>query len=250
MKQFKFYLQRFYGFAPQLKSPSDWQQWYQGQTKLHKCEKVKTTHLPASLKRRSSDSVKLALDIAFECLGQETQVDYVIFASQHGESSRIQLILQQISNRQMLSPTDFSQSVHNTASGLLSITKNITSNINSISAGEDTFFMAFFEAVVYLQLNPKTKVMIVIYDEVLPLLYERYQVVYDQQYACAFILTDTQAQNTIAMTCDVTACNNSKLRSVPPALIFMAWLYSNQQNSLTMDSVFWRFNWYKEEVLS
>lgn len=252
---FTFTIGAFYGLAPKLDNPHAWLAWRNQPFALEKQAELSLARVPASLKRRSSTGVKLALETAFECLSRNINtasqsIDYTIFASQHGESSKLQALLKQILHKEMLSPVDFSQSVHNTASGLFSLAKSITTNVNSIAAGRDTFLIAFLEALTYLRLHPDSRVVLVSYDECLPVCYETYAVQYDQQYACAFSL-----HNQVEDCCDSIKCT-LELTIKPeeqqaeeldnlPALDFVAWLCDSADTSLRLSSAFWRFNWYK-----
>ncbi len=249
---FTFTIGAFYGLAPKLDNPHAWLAWKNQPFTLEKQAELSLAHLPVNLKRRSSTGVKLALETAFECISRNINtasqsIDYTIFASQHGESSKVQALLKQILHKEMLSPIDFSQSVHNTASGLFSLAKSITANVNSIAAGRDTFLMAFIEALTYLRLNPNSNVLLVAYDECLPECYETYVSQYDQQYACAFLLHNRWAdcRNLIQCRLKLADAQVNKTSDYPPALNFMAWLYDSVDKSLRLSSAFWRFNWYK-----
>lgn len=216
---------------------------------------IAVTHLPANFKRRSSLGVKQALEVALDCFAQskeDVSIDYTVFASQHGEVNRVQSLLKQIAQKELLSPMDFSQSVHNTASGLLSLAQGIKTNINSIAAGKDTFFMAVIEALTYLQLNPHSQVLLVIYDEPLAVCYKSYDCHYDQQYACAFILDNYAHTLENAFNCRLTLSQSTDMLLTkkdiavfPPALTFLAWVYERSDNNLQQDSAFWQFTWYK-----
>ncbi len=244
--------------APTLNAAGDWQKWHKNKQNLPNSGEIATTHLPANLKRRSSLGVKQALEVALDCVAQSKEnlaIDYTVFASQHGEINRVQSLLKQVAQKELLSPMDFSQSVHNTASGLLSLSQGIKTNINSIAGGKDTFFMAIIEALTYLQLNPHSQVLLVIYDEPLAVCYQSYDCDYDQQYACAFIMDNYAHTTKEGFICrlDVLPSTKGETRKeiaaqtavFPPALIFLAWAYDEFDNNLRQDSAFWQFNWYK-----
>lgn len=258
MTGFTFTLRHFSGMAPTLNTAGEWQKWYKNRQNIPSSGDIAITHLPASLKRRSSLGVKEALEVALDCLAQSKEnltIDYTVFASQHGETNRVQSLLKQIAQKELLSPMDFSQSVHNTASGLLSLSQGIKSNINSIAGGKDTFFMAIIEALTYLQLNPHSQVLLVIYDEPLAACYQSYDCDYDQQYACAFMMDNYAHTTKDGFSCrlDISPRAEGEKRKeiavhttvFPPALIFLAWAYDEFDNNLKQDGAFWQFNWYK-----
>ncbi|RLV60519.1 3-oxoacyl-ACP synthase [Parashewanella curva] len=94
--------------------------------------------------RRFSVLTKMMLSAAFDCVDD---IKYpAVFASRHGELARTTELLKSISLKESLSPTAFSQSVHNTASGLFSILQKNTEALTSIAAGEQTFTMAAIES--------------------------------------------------------------------------------------------------------
>ncbi|WP_192483287.1 MULTISPECIES: beta-ketoacyl synthase chain length factor [Cysteiniphilum] len=258
MTSFTFNLRHFSGMAPTLNTVDEWQKWHACKQDLPNSGDIATTHVPASLKRRSSLGVKQALEVALDCFAQSEEnlaIDYTVFASQHGEGSRLQSLLRQIAQKELLSPMDFSQSVHNTASGLLSLSQGIKTNINSIAGGKDTFFMAVIEALTYLQLNPHSQVLLVIYDEPLAESYKSYHCDYDQQYACAFIIDNYVHTTKEGFTCRLNLSPSTKGETrkdistetavFPPALVFLAWVCDQFDNRLKQDGAFWQFNWYK-----
>ncbi|WP_440683428.1 beta-ketoacyl synthase chain length factor [Cysteiniphilum halobium] len=254
MTSFTFNLRHFSGMAPTLNTVDEWQKWYKHKKNLPNSSNIEITHVPLNLKRRSSLGVKQALEVALNCLAQsqdERAIDYTVFASQHGEVNRLQSLLTQVAQKELLSPMDFSQSVHNTASGLLSLAQGIKTNINSIAGGKDTFFMAVFEALTYLKLNPHSQVLLVIYDEPLSACYKPYACHYDQQYACAFIVDNYThtTENAFNYQLTLSQSTKAKINAFPPALTFLAWVYNQSDNTLQQDSAFWQFSWYKKVIL-
>ena len=127
----------------------------------------KTTHVSKSIQRRSTLLTCLALDVAFE-LSHWSFPKYAVFASRHGEISRVLELLLAISQQEPLSPTCFSQSVHNTASGIYAITNKSNMAINSIAAGPTTLNMALLDAYAYLTLNKEHSVLVIYFEQSLP----------------------------------------------------------------------------------
>ena len=60
---------------------------------------------------------KLAVQIALEAAG-DSKPDFLVFCSQHGDLTRLREMLRDIASGVELSPTAFSQSVHNASAGL------------------------------------------------------------------------------------------------------------------------------------
>ncbi|NNM58892.1 MAG: hypothetical protein HKM04_03675 [Legionellales bacterium] len=123
--------------------------------------------IPSTFRRRCSQASKIALSVAMQAIKSQS-IDYAIFCSQHGEISHTLALLEQISQEEALSPTWFSQSVHNTASGLFTLCQHMTQSVTSIAAGKNTFLAGMIEGLTWLQLNPEKTILIVQFDEALP----------------------------------------------------------------------------------
>ena len=63
---------------------------------------------------------KMAVQVALQTAGDE-RPDFLIFCSRHGELVRTRELLGSVVGGSELSPTGFSQSVHNTSAGLYTI---------------------------------------------------------------------------------------------------------------------------------
>jgi hypothetical protein len=116
-------------------------------------------------RRRLSRLSRLALSAAHSCAGERHFLP-TVFASRHGEIHRTLGLLGDLAHNEPLSPMAFSLSVHNTASGLYSITTGNTAPSTAIAAGADTLSMAMIEAIGQLQRHDE--VMVVYAEEPLP----------------------------------------------------------------------------------
>ncbi len=155
-----------------ISNKAQWLQWCESAQSLSTSEPVLTGLVPKSVLRRASKLTNLSLDVALE-LTQNLDPDYLIFASQHGEISRSIELLNAIARSEDLSPTAFSQSVHNTGVGLFTIIKQSTTKATAIAAGDNTIFMALADAYGFLKAQPQAKVLLVMSDEKLPEDYQR-----------------------------------------------------------------------------
>jgi hypothetical protein len=123
-------------------------------------------------RRRMSRLTKMALRVAIDAAQvRPDRLDYVVFASQHGELNTTLGLLAQLAAGETLSPTSFAQSVHNTAGGTWALICGEHVNVTSIAAGVMTFPMALLDAAVFLRLYPAARVLVVYCDERLPDLY-------------------------------------------------------------------------------
>ncbi|WP_162048188.1 beta-ketoacyl synthase chain length factor [Vibrio taketomensis] len=139
--------------------------------------------VPKSIFRRSSSLSKEVLSLSG--FVTSSNVDYIVFATRHGELERTHKLLCSLAKKQELSPTQFAQSVHSTAAGLLTIANQLPVPFTTISAVEDTFAMALIEALVHLHNNPKSEVCVIYADECVP---EELTTFVGEQSQCAIAL--------------------------------------------------------------
>lgn len=172
-------------------------------------------------RRRMSRLSRMALSVALDVEGNP---DFSIFASRHGELARTRGILGQICDGTEVSPTAFSQSVHNTSSGLYSIVVEATRPSTSIGAGAETFAYAWIEAQAYLAEHPEHRVLLVDFDEIVPQEYRSFLPEASCDHALALLLRAGQA-NGISLT-RTEAPTQQRLPLGPQ---FLAWLQSDSE---------------------
>ncbi|MEF1255074.1 beta-ketoacyl synthase chain length factor [Vibrio sp. M260112] len=144
--------------------------------------------IPPMMRRRMSHLSKLAVQTSIELLN-EHEIDYLVFASRHGELHRSIALVGDILRGEEASPMAFSQSVHNTAAGLVTIATKKTIPLTSIAAAENTFQSALLEAWLYLNDHPDHKVLVVDFDEPVPEAYQQYEHQQYQGYGLGLVLS-------------------------------------------------------------
>ena len=147
----------------------------------------KSKRVPSIVGRRCSLLSHLALDVALE-LFEDSDVDFAVFASRHGEVNRTIKLLELLAEGEELSPTAFAQSVHNTAAGLCSVIRKSQTKMSSIAAGAETFPMALVEAEAYLKSFSNHKVMLIYFDQELPEVYQNSVAEISQNIALGLVL--------------------------------------------------------------
>ncbi|QYK01715.1 beta-ketoacyl synthase chain length factor [Shewanella psychrotolerans] len=161
--QLIFGIQSSGAWSPIYQKIADWQQWpnklIEGQDNQALVPKL--PQVPAMQRRRYSKLTKMLLEVAFQCHAPANC--RTIFASRHGELNRTVDLLQDIVREQPISPIGFSQSVHNTASGIFSILTNNRSPSTSIAAGETTLAQALIEA--YGQLSEDNSDLLLVFGD-------------------------------------------------------------------------------------
>jgi hypothetical protein len=105
------------------------------------------------------------LTAAFDCC-EEAELSEVaaVFASRHGNINESIKLLDQLAERQPLSPTAFSHTVHNAQAGLFSIAAANRRASSSIAAQQDSFACGFLEALTLLERDPDRPVLLVTGD--------------------------------------------------------------------------------------
>lgn len=147
----------------------------------------KSSHIPMMSARRMSTGSRLAVAAGLSLL-EETTADMAIFTSRHGELERTYKILQCLHSQQNISPTDFAMSVHNTASGWLTIAGNIAMPVASLAAGVDSFQQGIIEAMGMLASGAE-RVLLVDFDGIMPDFYHSQTSPIGLPYALALLLT-------------------------------------------------------------
>lgn len=150
-------------WSPIYQQITAWQQWPNRPLDEENSQLLapKLPQVPAMQRRRYSKLTKMLLEVAFQCNAPANCRS--IFASRHGELNRTVALLQDIIREQPISPIGFSQSVHNTASGIFSILTQNRAPSTSIAAGETTLEQAFLEA--YAQLCEENSALLLVFGD-------------------------------------------------------------------------------------
>lgn len=211
MNLINFNIDKWLALSPGLITQEDWLIWAKNKGEWPEA----LTSAPVDLikpmmRRRMSSLSKLALQAALQ-ISVEEPIHYIIFASRHGELTRTVKLIEDIMKGEDASPMAFSQSVHNTAAGLFTISANRPTPVTSLAAVESTLHHALIEGAIYLHENPSHRVLIVDFDEPLPVQYEKYETQAQQAkpyqgYAFATILStgDDVQLSWLRNTTDVT----------------------------------------------
>lgn len=172
-----------------------------------------------------SSLTRLAVQIAVEAAG-DCRPDFLIFCSQHGDLTRLREMLDDISSGVELSPTTFSQSVHNASAGLFTIISRSTAPVSAVAAGRGTFVAGWLEAEGFLVAHPGGRVLLVTYDEPLPAEYSSYASQAPCTYAVGLLLRRAAGQPGVALR-PAPAKENDLLPSAP---LFLAWMVSSNDS--------------------
>lgn len=154
-----------HALAPGMSTREQWLTWAKDGFWLPPTTVV-TPHIPMMVARRMSQGARLAVELALTMM-ERHPLDAAVFASRHGELERSITLLQALAAQRALSPTDFSQSVHNTSAGLASIQGQQTIPMSSLASGEGSFAAALQEAIGMLA-DGLQKVLVVAFEGHIP----------------------------------------------------------------------------------
>ncbi len=240
-------LQRWSAWTPNCMNREAWEAWAKEPSVLGHEGKPEAEFLPAMLRRRCSRLTRMMLQAAFEaCEAQDLSQVRTVFASRHGAIHIAVQIIDTIVKGQIVSPMQFSHSVHNAQAGLFSIATGNCQPSSSLAAEADTFGHAFLEAMLHLERAPQQPVLVVIGDEPLPPLFKHLIEEPEVAYAFGMLLTTNGVARpgSIDLDFDLTL-ESTPLPSLawPPALEFLRWLSLGASGSLTLGAEQRRWVW-------
>jgi len=172
--------------------------------------------MPAMLRRRGSVPGKMALDAAFRCLAESTSGIPALFCSRHGECERSAELLSDLVRDNPISPTSFSLSVHNATGGLFSIARRDHSNSLAIAAGHSTIEHAVIEACGLLA-DDAPAVLLVAYDNYLPVIFKAFQDCNVLPYAWAWMM-QLPRENTPGISLSWSASGEYEIHPESPGI--------------------------------
>ena len=232
--QIKMEISDCYALAPGLATDADWLTWAQqgrsDQTALPAFDLV-----PGKMRRRMSLLSKLVLQASL-LLSSRHDIDYGIFVSRHGELQRTYKLLNEILSGDEASPIAFSQSVHNTASGLFTIADRNPLPVTSLAACQDSFHQGLAEAFARLSVAVPQKILLVCFDDVVPEVYDSFADELSSCYVLGLVLES--GDGWVVETAEPGIA--SKEFALPQALQFAKSYFLGRKNFIIKGS---RQNW-------
>jgi hypothetical protein len=191
-------------WAPGVETPAAWLVWANAPSVIAGLNEPPISAMPPMLRRRAGFLGKMALEVAYQCLGDRTNVP-TVFCSRHGEVSRSVELLSDLARGEPLSPTTFGLSVHNATGGLFSIARRDRANNIALAAGQSSVEHAVIEACGLLA-DGEPSVLLVVYDCPLPSVYTAFEDDHGQAYAWAWLMRPA-ADDAISLTWSSAAAN-------------------------------------------
>jgi hypothetical protein len=230
-------LENWSAWAPGYETQQQWMQWQGDIRQIDDSGSPDMGFLPAMFRRRLSRLSKLALTAAFNCIEPQTSIS-TVFASRHGELDTSVKLLEDLAGNTPLSPTKFSTSVHNTASGMFSIANKDRKPSTAIAAGIDTLEMGFIEASCQLANHKHSRVMLVLTEEPIHHHYRAFSDMLEKPFSLALLLSNSNTGVKLSL--------NSEKANEPPVQqhgLSLISLLAQQQLHLQTQGNRFAWNW-------
>jgi hypothetical protein len=173
-------------WAPGVEPHDAWLAWANGDLAITGDKDPPVKPMAPMLRRRAGFLGKMALEVAYQCLGEQIDVP-TVFCSRHGEAARSVDLLLDLAKGEPLSPTSFGLSVHNATAGLFSIARGDHTNSIALAAGQSSVEHGVIEACGLLA-DGEPRVLLVVYDCPLPAVYAAFQDCHEQPFAWAWLM--------------------------------------------------------------
>ncbi|MGB0935877.1 MAG: beta-ketoacyl synthase chain length factor [Colwellia sp.] len=191
----KFVIKECVAWGGGLSSQQDWQAFSKGEIQLSSTQELPLlSEIPAMQRRRLSPFAKVTLHCALTASKEAKGSIASVFASRHGDLVKTTKLIQNVCEKEPLSPTNFGLSVHNGIGGLFSLFTKNKAPLTAITAGEDTFFTGLLDALCKLASNNYKQIMFVYSESVAPEIYQPYIVQDNISIACALILEQSEIE--------------------------------------------------------
>jgi len=216
-------------WAPGVETVEAWLEWSAGHRPIVGESEPAVRAMAPMLRRRAGFLDRMALEVAYRCLGDRRGVP-MIFGSRHGETSRSVELLTDLAKGLPLSPTTFGLSVHNATGGLFSIARGDHAGSSALAAGLSTVEHAVIEACGLIA-DGASEVLLVVYDRPLPALYAAYQDCHQQPFAWAWLI-HAPGRDVVSLSWSAAAEEHSAgVEGLPPGLDILRF-YLRQDRSL------------------
>jgi hypothetical protein len=195
------------------------------------------------LRRRAGLLGKMALEVAYQCLGRRIDVP-TVFSSRHGDAARSVALLLDLAKNVPLSPTSFGLSVHNATAGLFSIARGDHSSHVALAAGQSSVEHAVIEACGMLA-EGELAVLLVAYDCPLPTPYCAFQDCDEQPYAWAWLMQPPADEVVSLRWSDALEHSLSSVERLPAGLEILRF-YLRKEPTLERTSDTRRWLWSRD----
>ena len=156
--------------------------------------------LPANERRRATEMVRLAFNVCEQAVNASdisAKSMGSVFASSGGDYHVLDQISKTLATpEKMVSPTQFHNSVHNSASGYWGIASESQAASSSISSFDTSFFSGMLEAAIQVT-TTEEPILLAVYDSAPPFPLNLKRKI-NTPFACCFLLTPEKIQGSIS----------------------------------------------------
>lgn len=222
---FAFNIDNCVAWAAGLTTSEQWQQFAQtGLCPEAELELPPLKNIPAMKRRRLSPFAKLALHCGMEAAGEYQEYIDTVFSSRHGDLHRTAALIQNVADKEQMSPTQFGLSVHNAAAGLFSIYTGNKAPISAIAAGESSFMAGLVDSLAKMKANQLDRILYVYTDLIVPDIYLPYVSDKEQSVSIALLLTPEPSAFSLELSAEEAGLNQELIEP----LSFMQFYCQNQ----------------------
>lgn len=180
-------------WAPPLPDRAAWALWLRhgGDLPPAVSEQPPCSEVPAMIRRRCGQNARMVLETACRaCADAEMPLSsvHIVLGSPNGENHALKALLEELVVDAPLSPTAFTNSLHNVPSGYFGIVCQNRQISRTVSAFEDTFAWAWLDAQALLQRKPERHLLLTLTDEIPPQPFERMLAVPPFPFAVSLLL--------------------------------------------------------------
>ncbi len=215
-------------WSSEFETEEDWSRWAHNPTPISGDSVPELPDVPPILRRRCSPLTKAMLAVSFRAAQESVRSRArTVFSSRHGAIHLAVRVIDTLYAKRPVSPMQFSHSVHNASAGQFSQIVGNRAASSSIAAGSASFGAAFLEAMLFLERDPETPVLLVHGDEPVPPLFLPLVAEPDARYAVGLCLTASEG-STIEFEPTPLSDAGTEGRKWPDALEFVRWWYSDE----------------------
>ena len=238
-----FSIASYAAWAPGVETEEAWRAWANGNDAIRGVAGAPVNAMPPMLRRRAGFLGKMALEVAYQCLGRRIDLP-TVFSSRHGDAARSVDLLLDLAKDVPLSPTSFGLSVHNATGGLFSIARGDHASHVALAAGQSSVEHAVIEACGMLA-EGEPAVLLVAYDCPLPTPYGAFQDCDEQPYAWAWLM-QRPADEVVSLTwSDALEHSPPSFEQLPAGLQVLRF-YLRKEPTLERTSNTRRWLWFRD----
>lgn len=219
------------GWAPGLSSRAHWLSWLQRPEPIQdNGELPPCKNLPPLLRRRCGLLVRMVLEAAFDAC-KSGQIDparvHHIHCSRHGEIRAMRQIFDSLWAKQPLSPTLFSNSLHQTPSAYFDMASANTLLSRTLSGDESGLASALLEVLGLLRQEPDVPILLTFGDEATPKPFDTEEGACSTPHAIAFVFSSKASPDSQRLS---FRRENSQGKKPGHVFDFLRWLSSSESN--------------------